>query len=175
MKLPSGICLSILGGMLFFLAPGTGAVAGDTGPETVELNSLADYYRPVEFNHSMHVDMVEGKCATCHHHTTGAQPLTPRCRECHKGGEKSAVVACRDCHPVLRFSAEYLAELNANPQLYHLDKPGLKGAYHRNCLGCHQENGGPSGCQDCHARTPAGDALFRADVPVGNKGEEGEE
>jgi hypothetical protein len=174
MKLPSGICLLILGGMLVFLATGAGAV-GDTGPESVLLNSLADYYRPVEFNHAMHVEMVDAKCATCHHHTTGAAPLEPRCLECHKGGEESATVACSDCHPVLRFSAEYLAELSANPQLYHIDKPGLKGAYHRNCLRCHMENGGPTGCQDCHKRTPAGDAFFRADVSANRKVEKAED
>jgi len=174
MKLSYGKCLLILGGMLVFLAQGAGA-ANDTGPETAELGSLADYYRPVEFNHAMHVELVDSECARCHHHTTGAAPLEPRCLECHKGGQKGPAIACRDCHPAQRFSAEYLNELDANPQLYHLDKPGLKGAYHRKCLGCHRENGGPTGCQDCHERTPAGDALFRADVTPGPKDEKGED
>jgi hypothetical protein len=169
MKLSSGIRLLILGGLLFLFP--ILAVAAETGPATVKLDSLADLYRPVEFNHAMHVDLVDGKCATCHHHTTGAAPLEPRCQECHRAGEPAKVVACRDCHTVLRFSAEYLAELAANPQLYHNDKPGLKGAYHRKCLGCHQENGGPTGCQDCHERTKAGDAIFRTDVTPAPKTE----
>lgn len=163
MKLPFGRILLFLGGISMFWAPVT-VTADNSGPANVELDSLADLYRPVEFNHAMHVELVDSQCAKCHHQTTGAAPLEPRCQECHKGGKASAVVACRDCHPVLRFSAEYLAELAANPQLYHLDKPGLKGAYHRNCLGCHLENGGPAGCQDCHPRTPAGDAFFSAGV-----------
>lgn len=163
MKLSPGIRLLILVGLLSFQFPaGTGAV--ETGPDAVKLDTLADLYEPVEFDHSMHVDMVEGKCATCHHHTTGEAPVETRCKECHRAGEPADVVACRDCHPVLRFSAEYLHEMDENPQRYHLDKPGLKGAYHRKCLGCHQENGGPTGCQDCHARTKAGDIMFRADI-----------
>jgi hypothetical protein len=166
MKLPSGKCLLILGGMLVSLVSVVGA-ADDTGPETVKLESLAELYQPVEFNHAMHVELVDSECARCHHHTTGAAPLEPRCLECHKGGEGGAAIACRDCHPAQRFSAEYLAELDANPQLYHLDKPGLKGAYHRNCLACHQENGGPAGCQDCHERTTAGDTFFQAGVASG--------
>lgn len=166
MKLPRGKLLMVLAGILVFLLPAAG-FAGDTGPETVELESLAELYRPVEFNHAMHVDLADGQCARCHHHTLGDVPVEPRCLECHRGGQEATAVACRDCHPAQRFSAEYLATLEADSRRYHLDKPGLKGAYHRNCLGCHQENGGPAGCQDCHARTPVGDAFFRAEVATG--------
>ncbi len=156
-------------GVLGFLA-GAGNGFAETGPDSVVLDSLAELYGPVQFNHAMHVELAEGKCAKCHHHTTGAVPLEARCQKCHKGGVDAGVYACRDCHPLKRFEADYLASLDADTQRYHLDKPGLKGALHRNCMGCHTENGGPSGCQDCHPRTKKGDAVFRADVVAPPRG-----
>lgn len=150
-------------GVVGFLAGAAGGFA-ETGPDTVVLDSLAELYEPVQFNHAQHVDLAEGKCAKCHHHTTGAVPLEPRCQKCHKGGVDVGVYACRECHPLKRFEADYLASLEKDRQRYHLDKPGLKGALHRACMGCHLENGGPSGCQECHARTAKGNAVFRADI-----------
>ena len=158
-------------GALGFLA-GAGNGFAETGPDAVVLDSLAEFYEPVQFNHAAHIDLAEGKCAKCHHHTTGAVPLEPSCLQCHKGGLDGGVYACRDCHSSKRFEADYLAALDGDRQRYHLDKPGLKGAYHRNCLGCHTENGGPAGCQDCHPRNAKGDALFRADIVAPAAGQE---
>jgi hypothetical protein len=47
---------------------------------------------------------------------------------------------------------------------YHVDMPGLKAAYHWNCVGCHEVMDGPTGCQDCHARTVEGDTFYRANA-----------
>lgn len=154
--------LILLGALGFWLMAGNGAA--ETGPDTVVLDSLAELYEPVQFNHAMHVELAEGKCARCHHHTTGEAPLEPRCQQCHKGGADGGVYACRDCHANQPFEAVHLASQAAAPLLHHRDTPGLKGALHRNCLGCHTENGGPSGCQDCHPRTAKGDAFFRSDI-----------
>ena len=134
----------------------------ETGPETVDLDGMVSYYGPVAFDHAMHVELTEKNCSECHHHTTGMAPKDERCLKCHKGGEESDVMACRECHPSNRFAADYLAELAADPNRYHIDKPGYKGAFHRKCLGCHQEMGGPSDCQGCHERNESGDAFFHA-------------
>lgn len=163
MGLSRGKRFMFLIGMLGVLASAGNGYA-ETGPDSVVLDSLAELYEPVQFNHLMHVDLAEGKCAKCHHHTTGAPPVESRCLECHKGGVDGGVYACRDCHPLKRFEADYLAALDQDRQRHHLDKPGLKGALHRNCLGCHLENGGPAGCQDCHARNAKGDEVFRIDA-----------
>jgi hypothetical protein len=65
-------------------------------------------------------------CAACHHHSPVGQ--TPSCGECH--GKP--------------FDPEKLGT------------PGLKGAYHLQCMGCHKEMGsGPVGCTDCHAKKVA--------------------
>jgi hypothetical protein len=64
-----------------------------------------------------------GDCATCHHHSPAGQ--THACGECH--GKPF------------------------NPE--NLNMPGLKGAYHLQCLSCHREMGsGPVGCTECHAK-----------------------
>ncbi|MBU0676457.1 MAG: cytochrome c family protein [Proteobacteria bacterium] len=132
----------------------------ETGPDSAELDTLAQLYDAVAFDHAAHVEMVEGNCARCHHHTTGVAPTNPKCLRCHPGGQEADSMACKDCHSEKRFESAYLAEIAANTDRFHTDIPGLKGAYHRNCLGCHQESGGPTGCADCHARNEKGDAFF---------------
>ena len=96
-------------------------------PEIITLDSLSNRYGPVEFSHGEHADMV-GDCASCHHHSEGG--TTPSCQECHE--------------PL---------------SIYHYEGAlrqtglGLKGAYHRQCMGCHKEmESGPVGCTDCHDR-----------------------
>lgn len=152
------------------------SLAGE-GPGSVELGSLANYYSAVTFDHAMHAGLATS-CAECHHHTTGAAPIDPNCARCHEAGSKASSAACKDCHSDKRFSAEDLAKIEGNPQLYHKDKPGLKGAYHRKCLGCHTDMGGPTGCRDCHIRNDKGDAFFNsgkyAPAPVASSGHGGE-
>ncbi len=135
-----------------------GADAPDQGPETVMLDSLVSLYQPVEFDHATHVELVED-CASCHHHTTGTEVTDERCAKCHEGTERAEVVSCRGCHAAEPFTVESLKGQEANR--FHLDKVGLKGAYHLGCTGCHQEMGGPTKCRDCHERTPEGDAFYR--------------
>jgi hypothetical protein len=143
---------------LMFLAAQSWA---ETGPDTVELNSLANHYSAVTFDHAMHVGVASG-CVECHHHTTGGAPTDPNCVRCHEAGGETSAIACRDCHASNRFSAEDLAKIEGNQQLHHKGKPGLKGAYHQKCLGCHATMGGPTGCQDCHVRNNEGEAFFHS-------------
>ncbi len=133
------------------------SMEAEDAPETLTIDSLANLYEPVEFNHLMHVDYAS--CAECHHHTTGVKVADPNCIKCHANTPEGDDVTCSGCHEVDRFSMKYLAELD-NPVLYHIDKPGLKGAYHLNCIGCHQTIDGPTGCTDCHAMTEAGEKRF---------------
>ncbi|MFA5517150.1 MAG: cytochrome c3 family protein [Desulfuromonadales bacterium] len=130
-------------------------------PDVVEIAPLAQYYEPVVFDHSMHIEVAED-CSSCHHQTTGTPMLDENCGRCHHAPRTSGAAACAACHAIEPFSAETLRAKEMDNRLYHRDKPGLKAAYHQNCLGCHAEMGGPTGCQDCHGRTEAGDALFNA-------------
>ncbi|MDW7772808.1 MAG: cytochrome c3 family protein [Desulfobulbaceae bacterium] len=136
---------------------------GYAQPDTVELGSLAQYYEPVQFDHVMHVDMLgDNSCAYCHHHTVGTQLVNETCMRCHENGGETDSASCRDCHPATRFSAEYLGEIENNIYLFHVDKPGLKGAFHQKCMGCHTEMDAAIGCEDCHVRTDSGDKLYRS-------------
>ena len=130
-------------------------------PGSMELDALAKLYEPVSFDHDMHVALVEDDCARCHHHTLAMGNVNGTCARCHADSGMAEAIACRDCHAANRFGAEYLRELESDKNRFHLDKPGLKAAYHLNCLGCHREWGAPTGCQDCHALTEEGEAFYR--------------
>lgn len=142
-------------------------------PETVTIDGLVDLYGPVEFNHKQHIDIEP--CSACHHHTVGTVPTRWNCIKCHANSKEVASISCGDCHSRDRFGTQYLATLD-NPELFHKETPGLKGAYHLNCVGCHQEVGGPTGCEDCHTMSEAGKKRYDTGpyTPV-SKGAQGEE
>lgn len=95
----------------------------DYGPSIVILDELARDYLPVPFDHEGHARMsgMGTGCATCHHHTLpGERP--PACITCHDPSVEGT-----DPH-----------------------KPGLKGAYHQQCLNCHREWIDETACEICH-------------------------
>mgnify|MGYP002351164002 CR=1 FL=1 len=115
--------------------------AGDA-PETVVIKTLSDKYEPVEMPHRKIVvaltrnllDDQPGQyfhsgegvlCQGCHHNSP-ADKKPPRCASCH--GQP--------------FDRD-------NPA-----RPGLKGAYHQQCLDCHRNMGvakpAPTACTECH-------------------------
>lgn len=150
--------------LVLVLLSGVVAWAGAADiPDTVVLDSLRNLYDPVEFDHMMHMELGED-CSVCHHHTTGTGPENDNCARCHADTPESEVVACGDCHEPKPFAAEVLKTKAEKRMLYHTDKPGLKAVYHLNCMGCHAAWGAPTGCQDCHARTPTGDDYYHADA-----------
>ncbi len=146
-----------IGAMLLWPQAGRAMEVADA-PETIEINSLTHLYGPVDFDHAMHTSIAT--CEQCHHHTTGGEVTDPNCIRCHANSGEADTVSCRECHSSDRFTKDDLSKLDS-PLLYHIDKPGLKGAYHLNCVVCHQQMGGPTGCQDCHAMTEAGEKMFQ--------------
>mgnify|MGYP001609968248 CR=1 FL=1 len=92
-------------------------------PKVVILGELEDRYLPVPFDHKGHADMaaMTRGCVECHHYTP----------------EGSKHPACKTCH-----------EVSSTP--LDIRKPGLKGAYHRQCLNCHREWSGETKCEVCH-------------------------
>jgi hypothetical protein len=105
------------------------ALSPDLGPDVVILDDLENLYVPVRFDHRAHAQMstMSGGCETCHHYTP----------------PDSVHPACRDCHPV---------------EIVHEDlaQPGLKGAYHRGCLHCHEEWDLDTACSNCHEKKEGG-------------------
>jgi hypothetical protein len=105
----------------------------EEGPDSLLLGTIANLYEPVHFNHKRHAGMAQmGKaCGTCHHYSPAGR-IQP-CSDCHDAGGSEA----------------------------DLRRPSLKGAYHRQCLGCHREWTHDTQCIICHAPQP-GKAMAEA-------------
>jgi hypothetical protein len=94
----------------------------DEAPDVILIDKLASQYGGAHFNHKLHAGMSQmGQgCAVCHHY-------------CPPG----KIPACKSCHPAEGVSSD-------------LSQPGLKGAYHRQCLQCHREWSHEANCSICH-------------------------
>jgi hypothetical protein len=121
---PGNLCLRTCPSMPFTRDANSHKIS--EAPDSMLLDDIANLYQAVHFDHKRHARMAEmgAECATCHHNTPNGQ-IRP-CKECH-GGE-------------------------ANPA--NLRQPGLKGAYHRQCLSCHREWSHDTKCVLCHIPTP---------------------
>ena len=91
-------------------------------PDSLLINELAEDYEAVHFNHKQHAGMAEmnDSCGVCHHYSPPGH--IPPCKECHLAGGSES----------------------------NLRQPGLKGAYHRQCLSCHREWSHDTKCVLCH-------------------------
>ena len=112
---------------------------GDDFPEEITIDTLVEKYEASRFPHRQIVDRLhrtisanglarhfhgstEMVCAGCHHNTPVGS-RPPPCASCHtEEGDPTS------------------------------DVPGLRAAYHRQCVGCHEQMNIPEqGCTDCHA------------------------
>ena len=169
MKPLKWITITVIGLIITF--PLSGLARNLDLPEVVMLDKLVHLYSQARFDHEYHVEIADD-CTRCHHHTVGIPPSDENCARCHSTENVLEKVACSDCHAVDPFSAEYLSSKESIDDNYHIDRPGLKAAYHLNCLNCHIEMGGPEGCEDCHERTELGNAFYRSGsyAPKGGEG-----
>lgn len=147
-----------LAALLALAAPIFGTPEGDC--EIFELSTLSNLYEGVSFDHDMHIEATGENCTACHHHTAGTPPEDPNCIPCHKNSGEAASAACSGCHEAEPFTSVNMEKTASTPYLHHKQKPGLMAALHQNCLGCHQQAGGPVGCQDCHAMTEKGEKFY---------------
>ncbi len=101
----------------------------ERSPETVILDELEELYVPVVFAHKLHAGMskIGNGCTLCHHFTPTDQSHPP-CKECH----------------------------SLKPSDGNLRQPGLKGAYHRQCMNCHREWSHDTECEVCHVKKAGG-------------------
>ncbi|MEW6079797.1 MAG: sulfate respiration complex hexadecaheme cytochrome HmcA [Thermodesulfobacteriota bacterium] len=133
---------TMAGDMLQSRKPVTGTYPDEDIPEKVVIKHLSREYEAVEFPHRKIVraladnikenrlagyfhDQEGTLCMGCHHHSP-ASTKPPQCASCH--GKT--------------FDRE-------NPL-----KPGIIGAYHQQCMGCHREMdiAKPAGCTECHKK-----------------------
>jgi hypothetical protein len=132
------------------LAVGYSMVISSEVPEAIEIKdpNLGTLKKtPVAFSHLNHNTEYGVACADCHHVYKEGQNVwkegdpVQKCSECHKlnEAEKDSVIYCNNTYPKGK-------------------APGLKCAYHMNCVGCHKvakEEGkkAPIGCTQCHPMT----------------------
>lgn len=128
--------------MLAARTPTEGTYSDEDIPEKVVIKALSKQYEAAEFPHRKIVkDLVkrtkDRKLATYFHREKGTL-----CQGCHHGSPAvKKPPKCSRCHgqPFVEGS---------------LFQPGLKGAYHLQCLGCHKEMGlekpKPRDCKVCH-------------------------
>jgi class III cytochrome C family protein len=107
-------------------------------PEKIEIDLLADKYKAAQFPHRKIVAKLdsisrENKLAARFHAKT--QTLCAGCH--HRIPAGSRPPACSSCHDTKPLPAR--------------DKPDLKTAFHRQCLGCHQQMNLVQECDACHA------------------------
>lgn len=140
------ILLILTASTLVFFAATLHAGSAAKAPDIITLDSLSDKYEPVFFTHERHTALA-GNCGTCHHEHGNSGTLP--CKSCHsldaasfKNSVTHSFTACKNCHG---------AYSPASPNI-----PGLKAAYHAQCLQCHKGMGNvgkdPKGCAElCHA------------------------
>jgi len=132
--------------------------------DSAVLRERNDDYEPARFSHRSHDNAYDGNCAVCHHRTAFHDPedrvgqdmqelhammeirLGPACSSCHGDMEDHQPEGCAHCHR--------LPNEADNPA-----RPGLQGAYHRQCIGCHEglpaASEVPTDCSGCHhPKTP---------------------
>lgn len=117
----------------------TGILPDDL-PDVIEIGILSDQLEPVEFPHKMIVTemakiMGEDRLGNVFH---GERPVV--CASCHHESPMDEdPPSCARCH------GEPFDERTPG-------KPGLKSAYHLQCIGCHQDMniGNPRDCSECH-------------------------
>ncbi|MFA5027863.1 MAG: Ni/Fe-hydrogenase cytochrome b subunit [Candidatus Methylomirabilota bacterium] len=121
------------------------------------LNAQADDYEPVRFSHRIHDGLTGGDCGACHHrHAAAADDrVGVDIKELHAPMEIRLGGACSACHDDMTKNApQGCARCHGRPN--EPDAPtrlGLKGAYHRQCIGCHERQraaAAPTACAACH-------------------------
>ena len=154
-----GALAGMIVAVFFLAAPVFGA--GGEPPASVLIDSLSHLYKGVIFDHEQHADIADD-CSVCHHHVLGNGTVVPQCARCHSNSKGTSSVACKDCHVRKPFTPKHIKKMEANPDRYHIDVPGLKAAYHLRCFNCHVKMGAPTGCEDCHKRTDAGNQFYHS-------------
>ena len=76
----------------------------------------------VLFGHQTHINDYDTECIACHHNIEDDEDGTYACNECHM--------------------------LDGDDEE---DVPNMTDALHSQCIGCHEENSGPTECASCHA------------------------
>ena len=124
--------------------PGQLLPPDDQIPEIVTIGVMSKEYEPVQLPHRKIVRALADRVA--HNRMATAFHRTPEtlCMGCHHNGPVSPQPpTCASCHSLQKASSLE-------------GRPGLKGAYHGQCISCHQAMGiakpAATACKECHAK-----------------------
>jgi len=123
------------------------------------LNERTDFYEPVKFTHRTHDVVTQGNCGVCHHRFSFDEEdrvgMDIEAFHVENLDERIDGIACGACHDMNEItiqkcsSCHLFANEDDDP-----DRLGLKGAYHRQCIGCHEDQAqavfAPVDCTGCH-------------------------
>jgi predicted CXXCH cytochrome family protein len=121
--------------------PSTEEISDNDIPEKVIIDKLSSKYGAVELPHRKIIDSLmnginNNKLAMVFH--DGKKTI---CLGCHHNSPSGKTLSCADCHKKSSDDKD-------------ISRPGLKVAYHQQCIGCHDRMGIESpkstGCVDCH-------------------------
>lgn len=121
------------------------------------LNSRSDYFEPVRFSHRTHDVNTGGDCSVCHHRVASGKDdrVGEDIKTMHLNGDVRIGGACSSCHDMTKKAPTACGQCHGSPN--EPDSPariGLKGAYHRQCIGCHATQpagaNAPTDCNSCH-------------------------
>jgi hypothetical protein len=130
----------------------------DGPPKTLKIDGLVNLWGAAEFDHALHAGVADS-CKDCHHKPFG-KPMA--CADCHDQGidpksfdhgKHSEYDTCTSCHQVQSTKELACGRCHKTPfDEDNLAVPGLKGAYHARCMGCHARNGVANACETCHEK-----------------------
>jgi octaheme c-type cytochrome (tetrathionate reductase family) len=122
------------------------------------LGAKSDDYEPVRFSHRIHDELTGGDCGVCHHRfsTAGGDRVGVEVKELHAAMAIRMGGPCAACHDdMAKIPPQSCTRCHGLPN--EPDAPariGLKGAYHRQCIGCHERQlkpaFAPTECAACH-------------------------
>ncbi|MDY6971595.1 MAG: cytochrome c3 family protein [Thermodesulfobacteriota bacterium] len=128
-------------------------------PEKVIIKELVDKYEGVEFPHRkiIHtlINNIKDNTLASYFHVEKNTP----CRSCHHNSPGDVKPPrCVSCHGKPFDEADLL-------------RPGMKGAYHQQCIGCHKAMGiekpNATDCTECHKERTKPEKVFSGGAPAG--------
>jgi octaheme c-type cytochrome (tetrathionate reductase family) len=125
--------------------------------DSAMLNTRADYYEPVRFSHVSHDEHTGGDCGLCHHRFSIDEEdrVGFDLHEFHMECDVRLGGPCSSCHDMDLLYVQGCDRCHWQPnEPDERIRPGLGGAYHRRCIGCHEDPEllvrAPTACTGCH-------------------------
>lgn len=126
--------------------------------QSAALNKKTDFFEPVRFSHRTHDVNTGSECSICHHRQSagGDDRVGEDLKAMHASIDVRIGGPCASCHEdMTQKPQQRCSECHGFPnQADDRSRTGLKGAYHQQCIGCHEKQppsaNAPIDCASCH-------------------------